>query len=91
MKLWGTIRRDNRIIQDATEEISAATPAEVGDWDEAIGALCRRLDLSRPVLLKKHIRDFKEFSRAVFKGEDFMEDVDFDRFEIELFIEKKSM
>ena len=89
MKLWGTIRKDNRMIRDTTAEFPGRLPTQVDSWDDVIGVLCRELDLSRPVLLKKHVRDILEFSRAVFKPGDFMEDVDFDRFEVEIFIEKK--
>ena len=43
----------------------------------------------KPVLLKKHVRDLLQFRRTVFYPADFMESVEFDRFEIEIFPEKK--
>lgn len=50
--------------------------------------LCQALDLSRPVMLEKHVRELDQFSHTVFRQRDFMEPVSFDRFEIEIFPEK---
>lgn len=46
--------------------------------------LSHELDLERPVMVGKHIRDLCEFGRAVFLPQDFMESVDFDRLVVEL-------
>ena len=51
--------------------------------------LCQALDLSRPVVLEKHIRELDQFSHTIFRQSDFMEPIPFDRFEIEIFPEKK--
>ena len=51
--------------------------------------LCQALDLSRPVLLNKHIRELQNFSHTVFRRSDFMEPIAFDTFEIEILREKK--
>lgn len=85
MKVWGVLRTDGHIVKDALMETAHQTKNEVEDYAFLVGELCRALDLSRPVLLNKHANDFERFSRVVFKPEDFMEPVDFDRFEIELF------
>ena len=85
MKLWGVLRTDGRIVKEALLETPHQKKSELEAYDALIGALCEALDLARPVVLKKHERDISRFSRVVFKREDFMESVDFDRFEIELF------
>lgn len=51
--------------------------------------LCQEMDLSRPVMLKKHFNEFQQFQRITFRQADFMEPVSFDRFELELLKEKK--
>lgn len=51
--------------------------------------LCQALDLARPVVLEKHIRELDQFSHTVFRASDFMEPIFFDRFEIEIFPDKK--
>ena len=48
-----------------------------------IGEACHILDLSRPVILRKHLQDIDRFGRAIFKAADFMEPIAFDRLEIE--------
>ncbi|MFR0882855.1 MAG: hypothetical protein ACLSH5_06180 [Christensenellales bacterium] len=40
-------------------------------------------------MLKKHLKELEDFSRVVFRADDFMEPVDFDKFEIEIFYPKK--
>ena len=85
MKIWGKIRRDNHTVKNDTVVIHVRSAFEVEDWSEPLAALCHKLNLSRPVILSKHVRDLEQFSHAVFLPSDFMEPVDFDRFEIELF------
>ncbi|MDO5112478.1 MAG: hypothetical protein Q4E65_09245 [Clostridia bacterium] len=88
MKIWGTIHNDHQIIADTVQEFPLS-PNAVADWSAIIGALCEALDLSRPVILKKHLHDIRKFSRTSFKPDDFMESVHFDRFDMEIFPEEK--
>ncbi len=89
MKLWGIIRKNDKIQRQHTIEYEGLTRDAAADWEELISPLCRELDLSRPLILKKHLREIQDFSRAVFLPTDFMEPVDFDKFEIEIFYPKK--
>ena len=41
------------------------------------------MDVPHPVLLPRHERDWAEFSQARFLRDQFMEDVPFDRMEVE--------
>lgn len=88
MKIWGIIRSDQRIEKDIVIEFDNQKREEIREWDKIIGETARALDLSRPVILQKHIRELLSFSRTVFKPADFMESVSFDKFEIEIFPEK---
>lgn len=88
MKIWATVHNDHRITGETTQSFQQSM-TEVADWGEIIGALCKPLDLSRPVILRKHENDLKHFSRVVFKPDDFLEAVNFDRFEIQIFPEEK--
>lgn len=85
MKLWGKTRRDDRTVSSETIVVHAKHAYEVADWSEPFSELCRKLNLSRPVILKKHVRELEQFSHTVFFPADFMEPVDFERFEVELF------
>ncbi len=85
MNIWGRVKQNNSTVDDAVITISEKTAHNVKDWGEPMAELCRLLNLSRPVILKKHIREFEEFSLAVFRPADFLEPVSFDRFEVELY------
>ena len=64
-------------------------PSDTEGWNPVLIELCKPLDLARPVMLDKHVRELERFGRTAFLPNDFMESVPFDRFEIELFPEKK--
>ena len=90
LRLWAKCLTEQRIVSDTVREYPMeARPADPDGWSEILTDLCRQLDLSRPVLMKKHVRELLQFNRAVFYPQDFMESVDFERFEIEIFPEKK--
>ena len=89
MRLWATIRNGHRIQRETMIHADFAKMDQVEDWPGLIGEACHALDLARPVILQKHLRDMASFSRAVFKAEDFMEPVSFQRLEVEAFFDKK--
>ena len=76
-RLWARIIRKQRIERQATAECA---------WEEvqdALTGLCHEFDIPRPLWLNKHEREFEEFRRTQFLPEHFMEDVPFQRLEIE--------
>ncbi|MBQ1683968.1 MAG: hypothetical protein II072_00445 [Clostridia bacterium] len=85
MKVWARIRKDNKTVAEHVIAIPEKSAYEVENWAAPVGELCHELNLSRPVILKKHVRDLESFNHTVFKPGDFMEKVDFDRLEVELF------
>ena len=76
-------------MRETVREFSSARPSDSEGWSGPLHELCQDLDLCRPVILRKHVNDLKQFSRVVFKPADFIESVDFDEFEIEVLSEKK--
>ena len=76
-------------MNETVREFSSARPSDIEGWSVLLHELCQDLDLCRPVILRKHANDLKQFSRVVFKPADFIESVDFDEFEIEIIPEKK--
>jgi len=76
-RLWARIIRKHRIEKQATAECT---------WEgaeEALTELCHEFDIPRPLWLNKHYREFEEFRRTQFLPEHFMEEVPFQRLEIE--------
>ncbi len=90
MKVWGLLRNHHKIAKDVVQEFNTdGRPNSLESWTPVIGELCQALDLSRPVILQKHIDELARFSRTTFRPADFMEPVHFQRFEIEIFPEPK--
>ena len=66
-----------------------ARPFDAEGWGRLITELVKPLDLASPVLLKKHVEELARFNRTWFSQADFIENISFDRFELEIFPEKK--
>lgn len=88
LKLWAIIRTDQRIQRDAILECEGNRYSSKEQWESNLLSASKLFDLSRPVMLSKHFKELEQFGRTVFKQNDFMESVDFDRFEIEIIPEK---
>ena len=63
--------------------------ASIAEWEDTIGQITKELDLARPVVLNKHVKQLADFGRTNFKQMDFIEEIAFDTFEIEIFEEEK--
>lgn len=75
--IWVRLMKRTRIQKDITQ------PCERDDWQDALDEACHKLDVTRPMILPRHERDWEEFSQTRFVKEHFLEDVPFDRMEVE--------
>ena len=75
--IWVRLMRKTKIDRDVT------VPGTQEEWREALEKACHDRDVPHPVLLPRHERDWAEFSQARFLRDQFMEDVPFDRMEVE--------
>lgn len=78
IQLWARIIHRHRISHSETIELQ-------GDLMDALGELCIRMDIPRPLFLGKHEREWEQFQQTAFTKDHFVESVSFDRLEIELF------
>ena len=76
-RLWAKIIRKHRIERQATQTCG------LDDAQDALTEICREFDIPRPLWLDKHTREFREFRRTVFLPEHFMEEIPFQKLEIE--------
>ena len=53
MRIWAATRDMNKIIKEVVMDFPAAHSED--EWNAVLGDICHELDLSRPVLLKKHL------------------------------------
>lgn len=75
--MWARVIKQHRIIRQETE------PCAHDGGQEALEAMCYRMDLPKPIWLPKHQREWDEFNQTRFTQEHFVEAVPFDRLEIE--------
>ena len=88
MRLWGQIYKDGERVCDALIPLDIKKKTELKAHEEQIlvclSSLSHDLDIERPVIVKKHMNDIYTFGRVVFRPQDFVESVDFDRFVVEV-------
>lgn len=76
-RLWAKIIVNHRISRQLT---GVCTMEEV---ESALTELCREFDIPNPIWMGKHEREFEEFRHTAFLPEHFMEEVPFQKLEIE--------
>ena len=81
MRVWGMIKVEDRIQSDVT--VSA------DDFMSSLMKVCEHFDLTKPIMLQKHLSEVERFSRTVFYPDDFIEGVPFDTLEVEIIEIKK--
>jgi hypothetical protein len=87
IRLWGKIITNNKIIASAE-----STCDEEIDYQEqlkkCIIEICYKLDLQKPYWLPKNLKEYNQYKRTAFRHDNFIENVNFDKFEIEVIEEK---
>ncbi|MPM22726.1 hypothetical protein SDC9_69184 [bioreactor metagenome] len=82
-KLWAKKIKSNRIVDSLVvnnkENISPDEKRE-----KCLKEICQKFDLSVPVWLKTHDMEFSQFKIVTFFPHDFIDEVDFDKLEVEL-------
>ncbi|MDO4476254.1 MAG: hypothetical protein Q4B59_05675 [Lachnospiraceae bacterium] len=83
MKIWGKIWKQNHVIADNTiEDLSNDTRTH--KVFNALDELCIRFDLSRPIWLESNVQEFKRHKRVHFNQDSFIEQIEFDSFEMQV-------
>lgn len=80
IKIWGKILCQEKVIKQKTISVDP----ENTTFFNMLKELCSTLNISTPVLLEKHVYDFNLFRICTFKPDDFIEEVNFDKFTLEL-------
>lgn len=82
-KLWAKKISKNKIINSVT--VSNKENININEKrDKCLKEICQKLDISVPIWLNKHELEFKQFKYVTFFPQDFIDEVDFDKLEIEL-------
>ncbi|MDP4095088.1 MAG: hypothetical protein Q8920_17255 [Bacillota bacterium] len=83
MKLIGKIIKGTKIIKQVKIEKSEEMVFRDA-LEEALVEVCRELDIQVPIWLKKNTTELALYRFTFFSGEQFLESVSFDKFEIRL-------
>ncbi len=81
-RLWAKIFKNNKLVKDITVSNDEAGLNRTKKVFAAIDEACVAFDLSRPIWLDMNIEDFKRYDRTRFTQDSFIEQVDFDYFEV---------
>ncbi|GAA0727613.1 hypothetical protein GCM10008905_25410 [Clostridium malenominatum] len=88
LKIWGKLIKDSKIIRDEVVESNVE-----GTYQENLKAciidLCYKFDISKPYWLPANLNEYNKRLKTSFNQHNFMEEIEFDKFEIEELGEKK--
>ncbi len=76
-RLWVRLMKKHRIDRQTTRECTFEGARE------ALDEVCRELDVPRPIWLPKNEREFASFRMTAFTADHFVEEIHFERMEIE--------
>lgn len=82
-RLWAKTIIKNKMHDtiDVTNNEDISTDKKM---KKCLETIYNKLDISAPIWMEKHYDEFKEFKRITFKKDDFIDEVYFDKLEIEL-------
>lgn len=82
LKIWAKVMKNSKIIKDEVVTFDIE-----GGYQENLKAciteLCNRLDISKPYWLPANLEEYNKRSKTTFDQNNFIEEIDFDRFVIE--------
>ncbi len=76
-RLWVKVMMRHRIDRQQ------AGPCAWGDQQAALREILNEMDIPMPMWLGKHDNEFEQYRRTAFLPEHFVEDVDFERLEVD--------
>lgn len=90
MRVWVTLIKKQKRVQEFVANI-AMNEEDSREilLEQALEQALPPMDLPRPVLLSKHLRDFIDFGRTQFAPSDFVESIPGDMLAVEILFEKK--
>jgi len=84
MILYGKLVIGNMNIKEAKAIGNDSEKPFHDIMEEAFVALCRQLEIPVPIWLKKNTREVSAYGKTFFDREQFVEEVPFDRFVLEI-------
>jgi len=82
--LFGKLIKETKIVKEAVIEDNREGIAFRDILEQAMIGICKEMDISVPLWLKKNSTELGSFRKTFFTAEQFVEDIKFDRFEINI-------
>ncbi len=82
-RLWAREFKDGRMLRDLVVE-DDSDDTRTHKVFGAIEKACLKFDLSRPIWLEANVDEFKRTAVTRFRGESFIDEVDFDYLEVRI-------
>jgi hypothetical protein len=82
LRLWTRVIRHNKIIEETVT--ASSLEDERAALAEALQEACVQMDIARPLWLSINERDIEEYRRTTLNQDNFLEDIRFDRMELEI-------
>ena len=76
-RLWVKLVKHHRMMKNETAECAW------GSEQQVLVDMCREMDVPAPMWLNKHEFEFEQFRHTAFTQDHFVEEIPFDRMEIE--------
>ena len=76
-RIWMKTIKNHKIVENRT------APCEFETAPQVLGEMLREADIARPLWLDKHLKEWARIQRTACVPDHFVEDVRFDRLEIE--------
>ena len=82
-RLWVKVFKDNRMLKD-TVICDDGSETRTHKIFHALEEACYRFDLGKPIWLDSTVAEFKRHSKAKFRQDNFIEQIEFDYMEIQV-------
>lgn len=90
MKYWALERKKQKKRREVVFEASLPKEWTIQSLTDLLTFPCEKMDISRPIILEKHLLEWERIGRVVFRAIDFIDAVPFDTFELEMIDEEKN-
>ena len=86
MKIWIRLHKGEKILRHTTIELDETTT--VDDFTKVVRNGCHEIDAPTPLILASHVLHFAKFGVLRFYPDDYVEEVPFDKMEMEIMRKK---
>ncbi|MEG2540088.1 MAG: hypothetical protein RSA01_10885, partial [Clostridium sp.] len=83
-RLWGKLIKDNKLISQVEYTYEYDDIEYQQQLTYCITEICREFDIQKPYWLNSNLREYNKYKKTSFRQDNFIEEIEFDIFEIEV-------